>query len=90
MKITPRLAVTLTFIAFGMVFGGQIGAIPALKLQAGINDFDFGVIAMLASVATIVAMSLGVYINRRFYHRRMLFFTLPTLFVGFCLIPTPL
>ena len=88
MKITPRLAVTLTFIAFGMVFGGQVGAIPALKLQAGINDFDFGVLTMLAAVATIVAMSLGGYINRRFDHRSMLLFILPAIFIGFVLTLT--
>lgn len=85
MKITPRLAITLTFIAFGMVFGGQVGAFPPLKLQAGVDDFDFGVLSMFAAVATIVAMSLGGYINRRFDHRSMLLVILPASFVGLTL-----
>jgi predicted MFS family arabinose efflux permease len=85
MTISPRLAITLTFIAFGMIMGGHIGAIPALKLQAGINEFEFGALAMMAAIANITAMSLGGYVNRRFDHRTMLLFILPANLTGFTL-----
>ncbi len=78
MNITPRVAITLTFIAFGMIMGGQIGAFPALKIQAGLDSFMFGALATLATLASIAAMSLGGAINKRFDHRSMLLFILPT------------
>jgi len=63
--------------------GGQVGAIPALKLQSGVNEFQFGILSMMAAVANIVAMSIGGYVNRRFDHRTMLLFILPANLIGF-------
>ena len=83
MTFTPRAAVTLTFIAFGMIMGGQVGAIPVLKLQAGINEYEFGVLSMASAFANILAMSFGGFINRRFDHRTMLLFILPANLLGF-------
>ncbi|MDE2446258.1 MAG: hypothetical protein KGO94_08765 [Alphaproteobacteria bacterium] len=77
MTITPRFAITLTFLAFGMMMGGQIGAFPALRQQAGISALEFGVLSMLAAVSNIAAMSLGGVINKYFDHRSMLLFILP-------------
>jgi predicted MFS family arabinose efflux permease len=89
MKITPRVAVTLTFLAFGMMLGGQIGAFPALREQTGINAFEFGALSMLAAVANIGAMSLGGVINRYFDHRSMLLFILPLTFAFLAVSLTP-
>src|SRR5579885_1270613 len=80
MKFTPRVAVTLTFMAFGALMGSQIGAIPVLKAQSGTSSFVFGVLAGLATLATIIAMSLGGVVARRFDHRSVLLFILP---IGF-------
>lgn len=85
MTITPRLAVTLTFTAFGMIMGAQVGAFPALRIQAGLDSFTFGVLAMLATLANISAMSLSGFINKRFDHRSMLLFILPTSLLGLTL-----
>ena len=82
MNITPRLAITLTFIAFGVIFGGHFGAIPALKAQAGLDVFLFGALAMFSTMSTIAAMSLGGFINRHFDHRTMLLFILPASLLG--------
>ena len=82
MTITPRLAITLTFVAFGMIFGGHIGAIPTLKVQAGLDVFVFGALAMFSTMSTIVAMSLGGTINRHLDHRTLLLFILPASLIG--------
>lgn len=82
MKITPRLAVTLTFIAFGAVMGSQTGAIPVLKQQTGADAFVFGILASCGTLANIVAMSLGGAIARRFDNRSVLLFILPVDFAA--------
>ena len=87
MKITPRLAVTLTFIAFGMMVGSQIGAFPILRAQSSVDSFAFGILAGLATAANVLALSLGGFINRRFDHRSVLLFILP---VGFAAMMTSL
>jgi hypothetical protein len=57
MKATPRLAVTLVFIAFGTMNGSLVGAIPVLREQTHIDTFMFGLITALGTGATIVGMS---------------------------------
>ena len=85
MKITPRLAITLYFIAFGVIMGGYVGAIPKLISQAGLNSFTFGALATLATAANIAGLSLGGFINKHFDHRSMLLFILPASLVGLTL-----
>jgi len=82
MKITPRVAVTLTFIAFGAVMGSQTGAIPVLKQQTGADAFVFGILASCGTLANIVAMSLGGVIAKRFDNRNVLLFILPVDFAA--------
>ena len=82
MNITPRTAITLTFIAFGAMIGSQVGAIPALKAQSGTDSFVFGLLAALGTMATIGAMSLAGQINKRFDHRSVLLFIMPITFVA--------
>jgi MFS family permease len=76
-KLTPRLAVTLVFIAFGFVVGANIGAIPVLVKQSGVSPFIFGLMAALGMVSNIAALSLGGWINRHFDHRTVLLTILP-------------
>ena len=82
MKITPRVAVTLTFMAFGAVMGSQIGAFPVLKQQTGADAFIFGLLASFGTLANIAAMSLGGAIAKRFDHRSVLLFILPVDFAA--------
>ena len=82
MNVTPRTAITLTFIAFGAMVGAQVGAIPVLKIQSGTDSFVFGLLASLGTVATIAAMSLGGQVNKRFDHRSVLLFIMPLTFVA--------
>ena len=83
MKVRPRTAITLTFIAFGAIVGSQIGAIPVIKGQSGADSFIFGILASLGTLASIFAMSLGGWVNRHFDHRSVLLFITPVAFVAF-------
>ncbi len=83
MKVTPRTAITLTFIAFGAIVGSQVGTIPVVKAQSGADSFIFGILASLGTLGTIFAMSLGGWVNRRFDHRSVLLFIMPLAFVAF-------
>jgi MFS family permease len=78
---TPRTAITLTFIAFGMAVGAQVGCIPVLRAQSGVDSFTFGILAGLCTGANIVALALGGLISRRFDHRSVILFILPLCFV---------
>jgi hypothetical protein len=80
-KLTPRLAITLVFIAFGFVVGANIGAIPVLVKQSGVSPFIFGIMAALGMVSNISALSLGGWINRHFDHRTVLLTILPLAYV---------
>ncbi len=80
-RLTPRLAVTLVFIAFGFVLGSNIGAIPVLVKQSGVSPFIFGLMAAMGMVSNISAMSLGGWINRHFDHRTVLLAILPLAYV---------
>ncbi|MBG1233610.1 MFS transporter [Aestuariivirga litoralis] len=82
MKITPRVAVTLTFIAFGAMMGAQLGAIPVLKAQSGTDSFWFGVLTSVGTAANIVAMSLGGQIAKRFDNRSVMLFIMPVIFAA--------
>ena len=77
MTLTPRITVTLVFIAFGFVVGANIGAIPILVKQSGVSPFIFGIMAALGMVSNITALSLGGWINRHFDHRSVLLTILP-------------
>lgn len=77
MTLTPRLTVTLVFIAFGFIVGANIGAIPVLVKQSDVSPFIFGIMAALGMVSNITALSLGGWINRHFDHRTVLLTILP-------------
>ena len=83
MKVSPRTAITLTFIAFGAMVGSQVGTIPVIKAQTGADAFVFGILASLSTLGTIFAMSLGGWINRHFDHRSVLLFIMPVAFAAF-------
>jgi predicted MFS family arabinose efflux permease len=67
----------LTFIAFGVLVGAQIGAIPVLKVNAGVDSFTFGILSGLSTSANILALGLGGWVNRHFDHRSVILFVLP-------------
>jgi predicted MFS family arabinose efflux permease len=79
---TPRAAITLTFIAFGVMVGAQIGAIPVLKANADVDAFTFGILTGLGTAANILALALGGWLNRHFDHRSVILFVLPVSFVA--------
>jgi hypothetical protein len=82
LNFTPRAAITLTFIAFGIVAGSQIGAIPVLRAQGGINSVTFGIVAGICTGAGILAMAIGGLASRRFDNRSAILFLLPVCFTA--------
>ncbi len=82
MNISPRAAITLTFVAFGSVVGINVGALAVLQKQAGVTPLIFGYMAALGMLSNIIMMSLGGFINRHFDHRSVLLFVLPVAYVG--------
>jgi MFS family permease len=81
LNFTPRAAITITFLAFGVMAGAQIGAFPVLKIQSGVDSLTFGILASICMAASIVAMSMGGFISKRFDNRSVLLFILPVAFV---------
>jgi predicted MFS family arabinose efflux permease len=81
LTVSPRTAITLTFVAFGIFVGAQVGAIPVLKAQSGVDAFTFGILAGLCTAANIAALALGGYISRWLDHRSVILFILPIAFV---------
>ena len=77
MTFSPRTAITLTFVAFGIMVGAQVGAIPVLKAQSGVDAFTFGILAGLCTGANILALALGGYTSRWFDHRSVMLFVMP-------------
>ncbi len=82
MNITPRAAITLTFIAFGAVVGINVGALAVLQKQAGVTPLIFGYMAALGMLSNMIVMGLGGFINKHFDHRSVLLFILPIAYVG--------
>jgi predicted MFS family arabinose efflux permease len=82
LTFSPRTAITLTFVAFGILVGAQIGAIPVLKAQAGVDAFTFGILAGLCTAANILALALGGYTSRWFDNRSVILFILPIALVA--------
>ena len=82
MKISPRVAITLTYMCFGVCVGINIGALPALQERTGVTAYIFGFMAALGTLANICMMALGGTINKRFDHRTVLLFIIPLVFVS--------
>ena len=82
MKISPRVAITLTYMCFGVCVGINIGALPALQERTGVTAYIFGFMAALGTLANISMMALGGTINKRFDHRTVLLFIIPLVFVS--------
>ena len=82
MKISPRLAIALTYMCFGVCVGVNIGALPELQTRTGVTAYIFGYMAALGTLANIAMMTLGGTINRRFDHRTVLLFIMPLVFVS--------
>ena len=81
---TPRIAILLTFFAFGVMVGSNVGAFPILIKQASVSPFAFGIMGGLGMLANIIAMSIGGWINRHFDHRSVILTVLPMAFLAMC------
>lgn len=74
---TPRAAIMIVFAAFGAYVGIFAGAIPVLMRQTGITSEQLGLALSGLTIATVLVMSFGGVIARRFTHRRVLLIALP-------------
>ena len=67
----------LVFAAFGAIVGIFAGAIPVLMRQTGISSEQLGLALSAMTIATVLVMSFGGSIARRFTHRALLLTCLP-------------
>lgn len=74
---SPRAATMLVFAAFGAIVGIFAGAIPVLMRQTGISSEQLGLALSGLTVSTVLVMSFGGVIARKFTHRALLLTCLP-------------
>lgn len=77
MKVTPRLAITAVFAAFGVISGLWSGSVPTLTRQLGLDSAQLGVIFTLYMLANVLAMTFGAPLARQASNRRMLLAVVP-------------
>jgi hypothetical protein len=90
---TPRGAVLLVFAAFGALVGANVGALPIILQNAGVDEKLFGFAQGANMSAGLVAMGAGSYVSRFFDHRTMMLVFLPLGLlglVGTLVIETPM
>lgn len=56
---SPRGAVTMAFVAFGVLVGLWAGSIPAVMARAGISSFSLGIGLTIYTVAYVITMYSG-------------------------------
>ena len=76
---SPRAAIMLVFAAFGAGVGAWAGSIPHVTQAAGITNAQLGLGLTASTLCTIIVMSLGGRIGRRFSSRTMMLGLLPAL-----------
>lgn len=74
---SPRAALLAGFAAFGTSTGAWSGSIPTVMSNAGVDEYHFGIMATVATAATILAMVLGGRLSRHIPVRHLLLAVLP-------------
>jgi MFS family permease len=79
MLSTPRSGIMLVFSGFGAAVGAWAGAIPQVTKAIAINNYDLGLVMAVASIATVITMSLGGALGKHMSNRRVILLALPVL-----------
>lgn len=74
---SPRAAMLAGFGAFGASTGAWSGSIPTVMRNAGVDEYRFGIMATVATAATILAMVLGGRLARHLPVRHLLLAFMP-------------
>jgi MFS family permease len=77
MLSSPRATVILVFLAFGMIVGSHVGALPVIVKAANVDPEFLGRTQSFAMVAALFAMMIGGAISRHFSHRTVMLIALP-------------
>ncbi|MFO1131197.1 MAG: hypothetical protein U1E16_04175 [Hyphomicrobiales bacterium] len=74
---SPRTAISIVFVTFGIAIGALAGSMPSVMRNAGIDAETFGLGLTLSTVLTVGAMSVGGQIARMASNRAVLLTVLP-------------
>ena len=77
MKLSPRLAVTAVFAAFGVIGGIWVGSIPAIAKRIGLGEQELGLVLTLMVLVNVMAFVGGGRLARRVSGRHMMMVMLP-------------
>lgn len=75
--MSPRLAVTLVFAAFGVIGGIWVGSIPAIAKRLDLSEQDFGLVLMAIVIANVAAFVGGGQLARWVSGRYIMMAMLP-------------
>jgi hypothetical protein len=76
-RLSPRLAVTLVFAAFGVIGGTWAGSIPVLVRRLGLSEQDWGFLLMIIVLTNVGAFVGGGQLARFVSGRRIMLVALP-------------
>ncbi|WP_374333248.1 hypothetical protein [Aestuariivirga sp.] len=74
---SPRTAISIVFVTFGIAIGALAGSMPSVMRNAGIDAETFGLGLTLSTALTVGAMSVGGQIARMASNRAVLLTVLP-------------
>lgn len=74
---SPRTAITMVFVTFGIAIGALAGSMPSVMRNSGIGAETFGLGLTVSTVLTVAAMSVGGSIAAVASNRAMLLAVLP-------------
>jgi len=84
MKLSPRLAVTLVFAAFGVIGGIWVGSIPAIARRIGLGEQELGGVLTLVVLVNVFAFAGGGQLARFVPGRAMMMAMLPVAALMLC------
>ncbi len=86
LTLSPRLAVTLVFAAFGVIGGIWVGSIPAIAKRIGLSEQDLGIVLTLMVLVNVASFVGGGRLARWISGRRMMLIMLPVAALMLCAV----
>jgi predicted MFS family arabinose efflux permease len=83
-RLSPHLAVTAVFTAFGVIGGIWVGSIPAIAKRVGLGEQDLGMVLTLMVLVNVFAFVGGGRLARWVSGRRMMLIMLPVAALMLC------
>lgn len=81
MTASPRIAITLVFMAFGVISGLWSGSVPTVARRVGLDAYQLGFAFTVLLIASVSAQTLAGRLARRMSSRQVLLVTVPAMAV---------